>query len=181
MNKKGMTLMEVLVSLILISIVMIFIINLLSDMKAEDVTSTKRNQDSLTRSSLINVIEGDLINKNLTGFKKSCDQKSYPNTQTCYQFIYSDVIKYLYVNKSFIAYGSSGNMEKWEITYGTYDINNIKVTYTAKVNGLDSPDYLLTIHVPVLGISDSNKRKYDIDLTIIGSTDGFTCTNCPTS
>ena len=33
MNKKGMTLMEVLVSLVLISIVMIFIVNLLSDIQ----------------------------------------------------------------------------------------------------------------------------------------------------
>ena len=39
MNKKGMTLMEVLVSLVLISIVMIFIVNLLSDLKNEGILS----------------------------------------------------------------------------------------------------------------------------------------------
>ena len=64
MNKKGMTLMEVLVSLVLISIVMIFIVNLLSDLKNEGILSNKRNEDSLTRASLINVIEADLINTN---------------------------------------------------------------------------------------------------------------------
>ena len=62
MNKKGMTLMEVLVSLVLISIVMIFVVNLLSDLKNEDVLSNKRNEDTLTRASLINVIQSDLIN-----------------------------------------------------------------------------------------------------------------------
>ena len=62
MNKKGMTLMEVLVSLVLISIVMIIVVNLLSDLKNQDVLSNKRNEDTLTIASLINVIKSDLIN-----------------------------------------------------------------------------------------------------------------------
>ena len=76
MNNKGMTLMEVLVSLVLISIVMIFIVNLLSDLKNEDVISAKRNEDTLTRAALINVIQGDLINSDNyleTVIKKSRD------------------------------------------------------------------------------------------------------------
>ena len=90
MNKKGMTLMEVLVSLVLISIVMIFVVNLLSDLKNEGILSNKRNTDSLTRASLINVIQGDLINNEnyLTTFIKNCDQgsESNLNINTCYQF-----------------------------------------------------------------------------------------------
>ena len=62
MNKKGMTLMEVLVSLVLISIVMIFIVNLLSDLKNEGILSNRRNEDSLTRASFINVTEAEFIN-----------------------------------------------------------------------------------------------------------------------
>jgi len=167
MNKKGMTLMEVLVSLILISIVMVFLVNLLSDLKSEDVISTKRNQDALTRASLINVIEGDLVNKSLVNFSSSCDQK--PSDVVCYQFNYSDVTKYLYVNANFIAYGILNSMEKWDINYGTYDINNIAVYELNNIGGSYTPEYLLTIHIPVTGVDTTNKRKYDVDITYLGS------------
>ena len=176
MNRKGMTLMEVLVSLVLIAIVMIFLTNLLADIKNEETISTTRNADSLTRASLINVIEGDLINNNLTRFYKNCNLNK-SGAKACYSFTFSSTTKYLYVGTNFIAYGPSNSLEKWNLEYGEYDISNIKVNFINKVNGTSTPDYLLTIHIPVKNVDNTTRRKYDVDLTIIGKTDGFTCSN----
>lgn len=182
MNKKGMTLMEVLVSLVLISIVMIFVVNLLSDLKNEGILSNKRNADSLTRASLINVIQGDLINNEnyLTTFIKNCDQgfESNLNINTCYQFKFKDeTVKNLYINQNFIAYGPSGAMEKWDLNYGTYDVQNITVSYVGQSSKKNVPS-LLTIHIPVNGVDSTAKNKFDIELTALSSTGRFTCQVC---
>lgn len=180
MNKKGMTLMEVLVSLVLISIVMIFIVNLLSDLKNEGILSNKRNEDSLTRASLINVIEADLINTNpyLVTFIKNCDQVSNKNTKTCYQFVFQNTqnnstqSKYLYINSNFIAYGPTNSMEKWELNYGIYDVDNISISYIGGKSSSNAPS-ILAIHIPVIGVDASAKNKFDIELTALSSVGQF--------
>ena len=180
MNKKGMTLMEVLVSLVLISIVMIFIVNLLSDLKNEGILSNKRNEDSLTRASLINVIEADLINTNpyLVSFIKNCDQVSNKNTKTCYQFVFQNTqnnstqSKYLYINSNFIAYGPTNSMERWELNYGIYDVDNISISYIGGKSSSNAPS-VLAIHIPVIGIDASAKNKFDIESTALSSVGQF--------
>ena len=190
MNKKGMTLMEVLVSLVLISIVMIFIVNLLSDLKNEGILSNKRNEDSLTRASLINVIEADLINTNpyLVSFIKNCDQVSNKNTKTCYQFVFQNTqnnstqSKYLYINSNFIAYGPTNSMEKWELNYGIYDVDNISISFLVWSiksvlfpfsNSSSNVPSVLAIHIPVIGVDASAKNKFDIELTALSSVGQF--------
>ena len=61
MNKKGLTLVELIFSLALISIIMVFIFNLIGDLKTEDSLSKTRSEDSLTRSTVINLIQNDFI------------------------------------------------------------------------------------------------------------------------
>lgn len=180
MNKKGMTLMEVLVSLVLISIVMIFVVNLLADLKNEGILSNKRNEDTLTRASLINVIEADLIDSEnyLVTFKKNCDQKNSRNTKTCYEFVYkNNTSKYLYVSDIFIAYGTSSNMEKWDLNYGNYDIDNITINYVGGKSGSQEPS-ALAIHIPVTGVDASAKNKFDIELTALSSVGRFSYAIC---
>lgn len=184
MNNKGMTLMEVLVSLVLISIVMIFIVNLLSDLKNEGILSTRRNEDSLTRASLISVIEADLISSDnyLVKFKKECNQKDRTTSKRCYQFTFKNhTVKTLYVTSTYIAYGeytlsnnNASKMEKWNIGYGTYDVSKIAVNCVVSPDGNKSPT-LLTIHIPVNGVDATAKNKFDIDLTALSTTGRFTC------
>ncbi len=177
MNKKGMTLMEVLVSLVLISIVMIFVVNLLSDLKNEDVLSNKRNEDTLTRASLINVIQSDLINSDnyLEAFIKKSTDSDYTNC-SAFKF-HSGTTKYLCVNDTFIAYGRAGMLEKWDLNYGNYDVNNVTYKYVANVNSYPSPT-LLVIHIPVTGVDSSAKNKYSIELTALSPHARFTCQDC---
>lgn len=174
MNNKGMTLMEVLVSLVLISIVMIFIVNLLSDLKNEDAISAKRNEDTLTRAALINVIQGDLINSDnyLETIIKKSNDSGYSDC-TSFKF-HNSGTKYLCVHDTFVAYGKAGNLEKWDLNNGTYDLNNIKIECVTRVNSYPSPS-LLTIHIPVIGVDSSAKNKYSIELTALSPIGKFTC------
>ena len=186
MNKKGMTLMEVLVSLVLISIVMIFIVNLLSDLKNEGILSNRRNEDSLTRASFINVNEADLINSDnyLVKFKKECNQSANATSKRCYQFYFkNNTVKTLYVTGSYIAYGTynlsnnTHSMEKWDLNYGTYDTSRIVVRYVNNSNGYQTPS-LLTIHIPVNGVDAAAKNKFDVEITALSTTGRFTCEGC---
>lgn len=184
MNNRGMTLMEVLVSLVLISIVMIFVVNLLSDLKNEDILSSKRNEDTLTRASVINVIQGDLINSDnyLETFIKKSTDSGY-TTCSAFKFYnkssntHNGITKYLCVHDTFIAYGTAGKLEKWDLSYGSYDLSNITYKYVSRVNGNDSPT-LLAIHIPVLGIDSSAKNKYSIELTALSPSAKFICQDC---
>ena len=159
---------------------MIFIVNLLSDLKNEGILSNKRNEDSLTRASLINVIEADLINTNpyLVSFIKNCDQVSNKNTKTCYQFVFQNTqnnstqSKYLYINSNFIAYGPTNSMERWELNYGIYDVDNISISYIGGKSSSNAPS-VLAIHIPVIGIDASAKNKFDIELTALSSVGQF--------
>ena len=51
LNSKGMTLTEVIAALIILSIVMIFLFNILSDLRYEDYLSLSRNEDSINRAN----------------------------------------------------------------------------------------------------------------------------------
>ena len=61
LNRKGMSLTEVIAALVILSIVMIFLFNILSDLRYEDYLSLSRNEDAINRANLINIIENDNI------------------------------------------------------------------------------------------------------------------------
>ena len=47
LNRKGMSLTEVIAALVILSIVMIFLFNILSDLRYEDYLSLSRNEDAV--------------------------------------------------------------------------------------------------------------------------------------
>ena len=68
-------------------------------------------------------------------------------------------------------------MEKWDLNYGTYDVQNITVSYVGQSSKKNVPS-LLTIHIPVNGVDSTAKNKFDIELTALSSTGRFTCHVC---
>jgi len=92
LNKKGLTILELLVSIALISVVMIFLFNLLTDlMYSDDYASfAKRNQTN--RAAIITAIEKDFISKELTDVK-------YGNNKITFYY-YDGSTCDLYVTKS---------------------------------------------------------------------------------
>ena len=68
-------------------------------------------------------------------------------------------------------------LEKWDLNYGNYDVNNVTYKYVANVNSYPSPT-LLVIHIPVTGVDSSAKNKYSIELTALSPHAKFTCQDC---
>ncbi len=170
MNKKGLTLVELIFSLALISIIMVFIFNLLGDLKTEDSLSKTRSEDSLTRSTVINLIQNDFIKLGLYKWS-SCNQSG---SLMCMSFTFKDnTTKYLHVYEDFIAYGATGLMEKWTLQGGKFTMDNFtycfKTTIDNPPSGLDtsSPNYYLKIFIPVTHDVKS-KRKYDFEIMSMG-------------
>lgn len=64
LNNKGVTIVELLVSLALLSIVLMFLYNLLSNVTFEKNTDFIANANQANRIDIINTIEHDLLNDN---------------------------------------------------------------------------------------------------------------------
>lgn len=170
MNNKGITLLEILISLVLISIVMIFLFSLISDLRNEDSLSKTRSVDAVNRSTIINIVQNDFINKELIKVE-GCS-----TGQICMKFIFKDEsYKYLQVysnnTENYLTYGPDEGKERWDLSYGKYDLNNFSYNFVNKItqNGTvtNSPYYYLRIYIPIV-VDTNSKRKYDIELTKIG-------------
>ena len=66
MDNKGFTLIEIMVSISLIAIVLVFMFNLLGDIKRENALSNNDIADALNRATITRIIQNDFIEKNLT-------------------------------------------------------------------------------------------------------------------
>ena len=64
MNKRGITLVEVVVSIGLISVVMLFLFNLLIDMQFEEDHASFSKKNQVARASIIKLIQNDFMNLN---------------------------------------------------------------------------------------------------------------------
>lgn len=177
MNKKskGTTLIEIMVSILLISIVMVFLFNILINMKEEYNLSSQRSEDSLNRSSFTRIIQNDFMKHKLNKLTNCNEGK------LCIEFTLSgNIIKKLIVNDKSIIYDG----EIWELTAGKYDVKKtIFNYYVAETNPtkLNQPNVVnyhsLKIIVPVEYDVFSSK-KLDLEITNIES--GVLQLNCTT-
>ncbi len=62
MNNKGFTLIELMISVSLVSIVLIFTLNLLNDVRAEEDLGSNKTADLTNRTIITKVVQGDLDN-----------------------------------------------------------------------------------------------------------------------
>lgn len=66
LNKKGMTLLEIVISLALISVVMLFLFSLLNDIQYESKHSSYAKDFLVSRATIIKDVEEDILNNNIT-------------------------------------------------------------------------------------------------------------------
>ncbi len=171
LNRKGMSLTEVIAALVILSIVMIFLFNILSDLRYEDYLSLSRNEDAINRANLINIIENDIIENDLYKLSTCEDENNI-----CLLFDFKKANqKKLIVAETFVAYGTDDMLEKWDLQNGKYDLQNF--SYCLKTSSYDenlseiinmqySEYFYLRIKVPVVDVAD-NGRKSDLDLTYV--------------
>ena len=133
MDKKGFTLMEIIVSVALLSIVMLLLFQLMIDLEYEDSHSSFAKDNQIKRATIIKRVEKDLMDKGLS--LVSLNKASDYATLTFKYSNNTDSSVVVYENK--ISYGG----ETWllESDGAKYDFNNIKIiTYPNDNNKLCS-------------------------------------------
>lgn len=166
MNNKGTTLIEVMISVVLITIIMVFMFTLLVDLKNEESLSTKKSTDALNRAAIIHLIQNDIISRGIKSLTFCADSDdACDKNHLYYDFSFQDgSSKKLIAYTNYLVYDN----ERWTLTSGKYQLTDMKYCFKNDVssNGVTSPYYYLRITIPATHDAIS-RRKYDIDLVDI--------------
>ena len=154
MNKKGVTIIELLISISMISIVLLLLLRVMLSLENINNDESYASSDEIKRTEVIKNIESDFLNKGLMGV--------YIDNKTIL-FKFKKENKELVVDSNYITYDN--------VTYTLKSKNASYGCVTYSYQELDSDYYLFTITIPVL-IDDKNTTKDDdILLTYIGLKD----------
>ncbi len=153
MNKRGVTILELLISISLISIIIILLLKLIFSLDNINNSKDYASQDEIERTTIIKNIESDFLEFNLTGLNIRENDDNL-----IISFSYG---KDLIVKENSLVY----NDEEYVLNSknAKYDLC---IDYSYKV--LDSDYYLININIPVLIQENNNTTHDDITLTYVG-------------
>jgi prepilin-type N-terminal cleavage/methylation domain-containing protein len=150
LNKKGVTLIELIISIALISVVMVFMYRLLININNEITNSAFAIDNQQNRLEIINTVEEDILHKALTTLTNT------NNTSITFGFDdnTSSVLSIsIESNKYYITYkDTQNNTKKWEVK-NAYHHNMI---YICTNKDIAQTKYLYTITIPILTTNDKN-------------------------
>ena len=195
MNNKGMTLVELIVSITIISIILVFLINLLITVKNYDNQAQSSSTLLINQSLITREDQYDIINYNLKGVS-SCNSSdltsgnplnivpSNASNVYCVKLIYNNapnsenngyLLQYRYeyndgTYKNVVGYKRGSNQIVRE-TKITMDPNKYKGNVTSSCTGNTFTKCALKITMPVIDDKDNN---YDIIITYIYDKNNFT-------
>lgn len=156
MNKRGVTLLELLISISLISIVLLLLLKVMISLENINNNTNYASSDEIQRTEIIKAIEEDFLNKKLNGLK--INQNANDTTLT---FTFLD--------------GSEENLkiENKKITYkDSYSLKSENATYDLcpKYDYIELEDnlYYLKIIIPVLINGENTTLDDDVILTFLG-------------
>ncbi len=139
MNKKGVTILELLISISLISIVILFLMKVMFSLNNINNDETYASSDEISRTEIIKNIESDFLKLKLQGIEIKNEE--------------SLIIKFTYDNET----------KTLESKNATYDLCP-KYEYVS----LDDNYYLIKINISVLINNENTTENDDLILTYIG-------------
>ena len=170
MNKKGFTMTELIVSIAIIAVVMIFLVNLLVDIKYDKTNELYDTKNQINRAEIIKTIQNDLDGKVITDINDtgSSSNNLVVNIITNDNDNSSHTIK---TDSNHISYTSSGKTTKWSLeknndeTYiktSDVELKVIKCNKTDNSNlTCDTNDKIIIINIPI--IVDKSKLRESND------------------
>jgi len=169
MNKKGLTILEVLISLSIVSIVILLLIKVMFSLDNINNDKSYASSDEIKRTEIIKNIESDFLELKLNGI--SINEGEYTTI----------TFKYLNGNKTLKVYDD-------KVIYDdiTYTLSSENATYS-KCNAytyldLENNYYLITLNIPVLINNNNTTLNDDLTLTYLGlkndTTNYLTSYNC---
>lgn len=181
MNRKGFTLTELVISVVLISVVMMFLFQLLTDLEYSQNHASYAKSNQINRAKIIENIQKTWMSSELLDITEDTDAT---NNKVTITFKYNSSSEYLYINykDNIITY----NDESWTLQKDNdstkIDVSNISIdkfpttnnTGCAKntINGTYTYDVCPTyrylyLHIPIVTGTTENTID-DIDLFYVG-------------
>ena len=150
LNSKGMTIVEIILAIGLVSIVMVQVLNLLVDLKDEQVLGEGKTRDLSNRSIIIQQVENDFINNTISSIddcesldEKINDREVY-KMKSCVKLVYNKEAAKPY----FLITAKNNDNDKDYFIYGYSETADAKVPTYYEAWRLESGKY------PGTGVED---------------------------
>lgn len=180
MNKKGTTLAELIISIALISVVLLFMIKLLIDLNDAEANNTYAKDNQINRAEILRMIGNDLNNKNIASINDSGSNE----TKLVINIEFTDrTISTIEAEEKKIKYtDSDGKNRTWNIEGGTIYTKKANVYYMKDNNDSGKNYYSLSIDIEIHTTNEENKlcnnnTLDDIIINYIGKLDDLVTTN----
>ncbi len=162
LNNKGITLVELIVSIALISIVIMFLFRLLVDIRYSENSTDFNRANQQTRAIILKTIQEDFLERKLIGLV----DRSQNEGEFVVEFSYQDhTTGRLMVDENSITYTNNTGTEKWNLereTEGTrLGINCVSYSTSLPLN-LEGEFFYMKLVIPV--IVNARKKNYIDDL-----------------
>lgn len=153
LNKKGSTLLELIISIALISVVLVFLMRLLVDLNNTETNNNYAKKNQINRAEIIRVVENDLNNNTITDINATESTEDNLKIQFKFKNGKTSVIK---ATKDKFTYTSSDeSVRTWSIDGGTIYTGKANVMYAG--DELNDGIYTLQIDIEVHTVNDKNK------------------------
>lgn len=167
MNNKGSTLLELIISIALISVILVFMVRLLVDLNDSETNNKYAKKNQVIRAEILRTIENDLQNKIITNIR---DNSTTSNLIITFKF---DGNKESNINvlKDKLTYkNTDGKTRTWTLKEGYFDITQSPVDFNQ-----DENIYSLIIDIQVYTTNEFNTKNNnnlldDILVSYIGRT-----------
>lgn len=180
MNKKGTTLAELIISIALISVVLLFMIKLLIDLNDAEANNTYAKDNQINRAEILRMIGNDLNNKNIASINDSGSNE----TKLVINIEFTDrTSSKIEAEEKKIKYtDSDGKNRTWNIEGGTIYTKKANVYYMKDNNDSGKNYYSLSIDIEIHTTNEKNKlcnnnTLDDIIINYIGKLDDLVTTN----
>lgn len=181
MKKNGMTLIEVILAVALISLVMIFVFNILVDLRQEETFSSYKTSDQINRSIITKRIQDDILNRRLERVENG-NGTCYNNDTFCNKvnLIYKDgTIGKISIEEHYFSYqfcntiSNCENVERWNLSSASYKKNFIYCfNYSENIsNEFNDNNYYVQLIFPV-NLTDNALESqiiFDIELLYLSN------------
>lgn len=167
MNNKGSTLLELIISIALISVILVFMVRLLVDLNDSETNNKYAKKNQVIRAEILRTIENDLQNKIITNIR---DNSTTSNLIITFKFD-SNKESNINVLKDKLTYkNTAGKTRTWTLKEGYFDITQSPVDFNQ-----DENIYSLIIDIPVYTTNEFNTKNNnnlldDILVSYIGRT-----------
>ncbi len=180
MNKKGVTLVELIVSMGLISIIILFLFRLFVDVRHMDNTRNYTRDNAQKRAIILNRVQTDFLEKGLAGISDSGNSNSLTLT---FRFLDNSTATLTFAKDSggnYVNYKNSSNEEKWYLESDndttTVNLNCVKYSF------LEAPNneyFVVRFSVPIVAVQGSPNIIDDLEFSYVGRTSGVNLSQFP--